>query len=84
MANLDGPLIRKDMAKMISEYATKVLNKKPNNTLNCSFTDTTDSNLEIKYYTKLACKLGLMGWEADGKIISTNFNPLQEVSRAQF
>jgi hypothetical protein len=56
-ANLKGKLIRKDLAKMISEYALKVLKLKPDNRLKCLFEDIENENLETKYYTKLACKL---------------------------
>jgi len=56
-ANLKSTLLRRDMAKMISEYAIKVVGKKPNNTISCNFNDIDDSLLETKYYTKLACKL---------------------------
>ena len=83
-AALASPLIRKDLAKMISEYAIKVLNKKPNNAIICWFEDITGGDLEIQYYTKLACKLWLMGRQANGIQKAAQFNPFQEVTRAQF
>lgn len=83
-ANLKGKLIRKDLAKMISEYALKVLKLKPDNRLKCLFEDIENENLETKYYTKLACKLWLMGRHADGKSKLDNFMPNEAVNRAQF
>ncbi len=83
-ANLNGNLLRRDMAKMISEYAIKVVWKKPNNSISCEFNDIPDYMIETKYYTKLACKLWLMWWEADGIVKADNFNPDEIVSRAQF
>lgn len=83
-ANLKGKLVRKDLAKMISEYALKVLKLKPDNRLICLFDDLEDETLETKYYTKLACKLWLMGRHADGKSKLDDFMPDEAVNRAQF
>ncbi len=83
-ANLKGKLVRRDLAKMISEYALKVLRLKPDNRLSCLFDDIEDETLETKYYTKLACKLWLMGRHADGKAKLDNFMPDEAVNRAQF
>lgn len=83
-ANLKGKLLRKDLAKMISEYALKVVKRKPDNRLSCLFNDIENETLETKYYTKLACKLGLMGRHADGKEKLDDFMPNEAVNRAQF
>lgn len=83
-ANLKGKLIRKDLAKMISEYAIKVVKKIPDNSLICNFNDIDNESLETKYYTKLACKLWLMWRHANGEEKLDNFMPYQEVDRAQF
>lgn len=83
-ANLKGKLVRKDLAKMISEYAIKALKLKPDNRLTCLFNDLEDETLETKYYTKLACKLWLMGRHADGKEKLNDFMPNEAVNRAQF
>jgi len=40
-------------------------------------------NTEMKFYSKLACQLGLMGLDANGTQVST-FSPNDEVTRAQF
>ncbi len=83
-ADLKWNLLRKDLAKMISEYAIKVANIKPNNKLSCNFEDLKNESLETQYYTKLSCKLWLMGRHADGKTKLTNFMPNESVNRAQF
>ncbi|MCX6822654.1 MAG: S-layer homology domain-containing protein [candidate division SR1 bacterium] len=82
-ANLDGVLLRKHAAKMISQFAVSVLGKKPNNLAVCNFTDMTGETPEMNYYADLACKLGLMGLKSDGTP-DTIFNPSGQVTRAQF
>jgi len=59
-ADINGYVIREQMAKMITEFAIKVLNKKPNSLLACSFTDTKNESTEMSFYIKTACQLGLM------------------------
>ena len=59
-ANLNGKITRDQMAKMITEFAVKVLNKTPNVKSSCSFADTTKESTEMKFYIKTACQLGLM------------------------
>ena len=82
-ADLTGTLIRKYLAKMISNFAIKQMKRIPNTWLVCNFTDMSDENTEIQFYSKLACQLGLMG--VDGTGIPTKvFNPNDEVNRAQF
>ncbi len=83
-ANLNWPLIRKHLAKMISEYAIKVVWLLPDNSKICEFEDTKDQTIEFQYYTKLSCKLNLMWLEADGITVMKNFYPDQTVNRAQF
>lgn len=83
-ANLKWKLVRKDLAKMISEYALKIAKLKPDNTLSCIFDDIENETLETKYYTKLACKLWLMWRQADWKSKLNNFMPDEAVNRAQF
>ena len=59
-ANMDGGIIRQHFAKMITEFAIKVMNKKPNTKLTCVFSDMTNASKEMKLYSKTACQLGLM------------------------
>ena len=57
LANMTGNLIRKDMAKMISNFALNVLGKKVSTGTTCSFSDTTALPKETQYYTMVACRL---------------------------
>ena len=82
--NLTGILIRSHMAKMISEFAIRVLKIKPDTTKSCTFTDMKTQSKEMQFYATLACQLGLMWYESDGVTMNINFNPEQEVDRAQF
>ena len=82
-ADLTGTLIRKHLAKMISNFAIKQMNRVPNTWMKCNFSDMDIENTEMKFYSKLACQLGLMGLDANGLQVST-FSPNDEVTRAQF
>ena len=77
-ANVTWTLIRSNMAKMIVNYAIKVLNKTPDTWAICSFNDIADQTVELQWYIKLSCQLGLMG------INMQSFLPNQEVTRAEF
>lgn len=83
-ADLDGPLLRRHMAKMISEFSMQILDMKPDYSKTCSFPDLWDQTQEMKDYIKLSCQLGLMGYDADGVTKRSLFEPNREVSRAQF
>jgi len=77
-ANIEGNLIRAHMAKMMVNYAIKVLGKTLNTWALCEFNDIANQSTEMKLYIKLSCQLGLMGqW-------ITDFNPNGTVTRAQF
>lgn len=60
-ANMEGNLIRMHMAKMMVNYAIKVLGKYPDTSLSCEFDDIANETTEMKNYIKRACQLGLMG-----------------------
>lgn len=83
-AQLLEPLLRKHLAKMISVYAIKVLNMQPDTTRACGFADMQEQDPEMQYYATLACQLGIMGLESDGKTPKQNFVPNDSVDRAQF
>ncbi|MCX6824097.1 MAG: DUF5011 domain-containing protein [candidate division SR1 bacterium] len=83
-ANMQGPLLRKDMAKMISSFAMNVLGKNVSTGANCTFSDMSSLPKEMQYYGIAACRLGLMGYASDGITLNKNFNPDEEVDRAQF
>lgn len=77
-ANMYGNLIRSHMAKMMSEYAKKVLGKTPDTSLSCDFTDIAGQSAELQWFIKESCQLGLMGQGI------TAFDPNGIVTRAQF
>lgn len=77
-ANMYGTLIRSHMAKMLSEYAKEVLDRTPDTTKTCLFTDISNESEEMKGYILEACQLGLMG------VGITAFNPNGVVTRAEF
>lgn len=82
-ANMTGTLIRVHLAKMISNFAINVLDKKPNTWMHCIFEDMQHETQEMQIYAKLACQLWLM-WLANDGMPNTNFHPELEVTRAQF
>jgi len=82
-ANMTGILIRSQLAKMMSEYAIKVLGQTPNTARKCIFTDMTNQTEEFKKYAIMACQLGLMGLKTDGTP-ATKFTPDGQVDRAIF
>ena len=65
------------MAKMIANYATKVLGLKPDTTRDCTFDDVANVSPELQWYITEACQLGLMG------VGINNFDPNGWVTRAQ-
>jgi hypothetical protein len=81
-ADITGTLLRKHLAKMISNFAIHILHKSPNTWMLCNFDDMWNEKLEMIFYAKLACQLGLM-WRSNGNI-QKDFYPNGEVTRAQF
>ncbi len=77
-ANMYGNLIRSHMAKMMSEYATKVLELTPDTSKTCEFNDIANETAELQGFIKQACQLGLMG------VGITSFRPNDAVTRAEF
>ena len=47
-ANMNGKLIRAHMAKMMSNYATEILELTPDTSKVCDFDDIQDQNEELK------------------------------------
>jgi len=82
-ANLTWILIRSHLAKMMSEYAIKVLGLTPNTARKCVFSDMQNQPAELKQYAIIACQLGLMGLKTDGTPAS-KFTPDGQVDRAIF
>jgi len=82
-ADLQGTLSRKHAAKMISQFAIKIMKKEANPMVLCKFKDTDKEDAEMQYYMDLACRLWIMGLESDGTPGKV-FNPNTTVTRAQF
>lgn len=80
-ADMDGPLTRIAMAKMLSQYAINVLWLKENQTKNNKFNDVTDE-LDADYdnWVTLAYQLGIM-WI---NMPNNKFRPFDYVTRAEF
>ncbi|MEI6426484.1 MAG: S-layer homology domain-containing protein, partial [Candidatus Absconditabacteria bacterium] len=77
-AKMEGSLLRRDLAKMLSQYTINVLKKNVKNTNNCVFLDV-PKDKELLSYVNTVCQLGLMG-----KNTGQLFNPGAIVTRAQF
>jgi len=77
-ADMEGKLIRSHMAKMIVNYAIKVMGLKPDTTKTCNFSDIGNQASDLQLYIKLSCQLGLM-W-----IGVNSFDPEATITRAQF
>jgi hypothetical protein len=82
-ANMNGTITRRSLAKMMTEFAIKILKVKPDTTLACSYSDIGNETAEMKFYIKTACQLGLMGLKSNGTP-DTKFNPKDNVTIAQF
>ncbi len=83
MANLQWNLTREQAAKMMSQFAVKILKKEANPLSVCAFADITNRSQEMKYYIDLSCRLGIMGLKSDWTP-NTVFSPAGIVTRAQF
>ena len=81
--NMTGILIRAHLAKMMSEYATKVVGLTPDTTRKCNFSDMQNQTEEFKKYAIMSCQLGLMWLKTDGSP-ATTFQPNEQVNRAIF
>lgn len=82
-ANLENQLTRAEMAKMMSEYAMKILWKQPDKQKSCDFQDIEKVEWDLPYFIKTACQLWIMGVNANGEAMK-NFDPFGSVNRAQF
>lgn len=78
---MEGKILRKDFAKIISEFAMKRFNLKPDTTRKCYFPDMANENGERKKYAKLACQLGIMGLKKDWSP-DVVFRPNETMTRA--
>lgn len=80
---MTGILIRAHLAKMMSEYATKVVGLTPDTSRKCNFSDMQNQTEEFKKYAIMSCQLGLMGLKTDGSP-APKFQPNEQVNRAIF
>jgi hypothetical protein len=76
-ANIESGVIRSELAKMITEFAMKILDKQPDVKRNCTFDDIIQETEETQFYIKNACQLGLMG------IDMIAFEPNNQATRAE-
>ncbi len=85
-ADLQWQLLRKHLAKMISEFAVTIVWLYPDiNKEWCDiYDDMSDQWSEMIFFSKIACQLWLMGLESDWFIPQKSFNPDWLVSRAEF
>ena len=78
-ANMNSPLTRIAMAKMLSNYAINILGKVPNTSKTIKFDDITEKqNMNYGNAANLAYQLWIM-WQWTNK-----FRPNDEVTRAEF
>ena len=78
-ADMEGPLTRIAMAKMLSNYAINILGKKPANVVVPNFPDiTAELDEEYNFWVTLAYQLWIMGINID------KFRPFDDVTRAEF
>ena len=78
-----GPLLRKHLAKMISQFAIKVVGLAPDPSRDCLHDDVSEESDEMQHFIRIGCELGLMGLQYDGEPAET-FWPNEIVTRAQF
>ena len=83
-AMMEKDLTRAELAKILSVFAQKFLNKKVvENKQGCEFADKAEAAGDLANYMKLSCELEIMGLHADGKTPLVNFMPNKFVSRAE-
>ena len=83
-ANMDKPITRAQMAKMLSVYAMSELGMKPDTTkTECNeFNDIANITGDLHEYIITSCQLGLMGQQIFSGI--KEFRPNANISRAEF
>lgn len=86
-ARLDQPLLRAELAKMMSNFVINVMGKTLVDNPTCAaenFADSGDMNAEEKKYVRMVCSLGIMWWKNDKSSIIQYFKPNNTVTRAEF
>lgn len=84
-ARLFDKITRAELAKVISQYAMTVLDKKPDTTKDCSAFSQSIAHYtnDLNQYMTTSCQLDLMGVHPDMSPLS-DFMPDQYVTRAEF
>jgi hypothetical protein len=84
-ARISDAIIRAEMAKMISVFATKLLHKSPDaEKVACTqFIDLDQADDELQPYIVESCQLGLMGMNGDGVGVQEEFFPTRTITRAE-
>jgi hypothetical protein len=84
-ARMHDGITRAEMAKLISLYVKKFMNKKIETvkTECANFSDINQVNGELQGYITEACNLGLMGYWANGVDIKPAFSPNEVITRAE-
>ena len=77
-------LRRKDLAKMMVNFAHHSLGKEKVQNTSCLFDDIDNVNQEVKDYIIRACSMHIMWLESDGYTPLQSFMPEQIVTRAEF
>lgn len=83
-ADMVWPLLRKHLAKMASEFAMNELWMEPDKSKVCKFNDMWRESSEMQKYAEIACQLWFMGLHSDGIQVKDNFDPNDQVTRAEF
>jgi len=83
-ADMVWPLLRKHLAKMVSEFAVNELWMAPDKEKVCEFDDMAWETKEMKKYAEMACQLWFMGLHSDWVQVKDNFDPNDQVIRAEF
>lgn len=77
-------LKRSEMAKIISIFSTKFMDKKEEKNPDCeNFEDIKNITSDLHDYMIEACNLGIMGRTSDGKGVNKEFWPSDEVTKAE-
>jgi hypothetical protein len=82
-ANPGWLVLRKHIAKMISQFAINVLGKDVDPKKKCDFIDLKNESAEFQRYAKISCQLGIM-WLYSNGTPNTVFSPNTTLTRAQF
>ena len=85
-ARLDDGIRRKELAKMMTMFTIQIIGIYPDtHKVWCDqFTDVANISDEMRFFTKTACQLNLMGLEPNGSTPKKVFDPNDFVDRAQF